>query len=78
MDVLQLFIVMQRGHPLGAINVTDYTIVRTPDSERSYSFQIKKKGLPSIHLAATSASDAEAWIETLSKASKPRVHSIFF
>ncbi|XP_073979225.1 uncharacterized protein isoform X3 [Rhodnius prolixus] len=62
------------GQPLGALRITDYSVVRTPDSEREHSFRVGKKGFSSIHLAASTAQEADQWIASLTEACKPQSH----
>ncbi|XP_024084743.1 uncharacterized protein LOC106669477 isoform X2 [Cimex lectularius] len=61
------------GQPLGAIHVSDYTVVQS-DSDKPHSFRLSKKGVSSLHLAAASQGEADQWMTALKEACQPKVN----
>ncbi|BES94582.1 Hypothetical protein domain [Nesidiocoris tenuis] len=62
------------GQPLGAINLSEYTVVQVADPERPHGFKISKKGSHSLYLAALSAGELDQWLTAFSEACKPQMH----
>lgn len=57
---------------MGALNLKGFTVVRTSDTGRLYSFRLEKKDQRKtrLHIAASSAENADRWIEALGEATK--------
>ncbi|KAF6211224.1 hypothetical protein GE061_014340 [Apolygus lucorum] len=63
------------GPPLGALNLSEYTVVQITDPEQPHSLKISKKGSHSVFLAALSANELEQWLTAFSDACKPQMHT---
>lgn len=66
-------VLFQGGQPLGAINLTEYTVVQFADPDRPHSFKVSKKGSHSVFLAAISSGELDQWLTAISEACKPQV-----
>ncbi|GLH04087.1 Regulator of G-protein signaling loco, partial [Gryllus bimaculatus] len=54
------------SQPLGALMLTDYSVIRTPDSGHAHSFQLTRAGCTGLHLAADSEEGATRWLAVIS------------
>ncbi|XP_050424277.1 uncharacterized protein LOC126835621 isoform X2 [Adelges cooleyi] len=59
-------------HPLGALNLKGFTVMRTSDTGRLHSFRLEKKDLKKtrLHIAADSTENADRWFKALNEATK--------